>query len=61
MMKRCLDIVLAGLGLLLVLPLFPLIGLLIKLDSRGIDLVSHIPHPFSGAQRVFLGMPLNPT
>jgi FlaA1/EpsC-like NDP-sugar epimerase/lipopolysaccharide/colanic/teichoic acid biosynthesis glycosyltransferase len=34
-MKRCLDLVLACLGLLLVLPLFPLIGLLIKLDSRG--------------------------
>src|SRR5262245_17157635 len=35
MMKRCLDFVLACLGLLLVLPLFPVIGLLIKLDSRG--------------------------
>jgi lipopolysaccharide/colanic/teichoic acid biosynthesis glycosyltransferase len=35
MMKRCLDLVLACLGLMLVLPLFPLIGLLIKLDSRG--------------------------
>jgi len=35
MMKRCLDLVLACIGLLLVLPLFPLIGLLIKLDSRG--------------------------
>jgi FlaA1/EpsC-like NDP-sugar epimerase/lipopolysaccharide/colanic/teichoic acid biosynthesis glycosyltransferase len=34
-MKRCLDLVLACLGLLLVLPLFPVIGLLIKLDSRG--------------------------
>ena len=34
-MKRCLDFVLACLGLLLVLPLFPVIGLLIKLDSRG--------------------------
>jgi FlaA1/EpsC-like NDP-sugar epimerase/lipopolysaccharide/colanic/teichoic acid biosynthesis glycosyltransferase len=35
MMKRCLDLVLACIGLMLVLPLFPLIGLLIKLDSRG--------------------------
>ena len=35
MMKRCMDLILACLGLLLVLPLFPLIGLLIKLDSRG--------------------------
>jgi FlaA1/EpsC-like NDP-sugar epimerase/lipopolysaccharide/colanic/teichoic acid biosynthesis glycosyltransferase len=35
MMKRCLDLVLACLGLLLVLPLFPVIGLFIKLDSRG--------------------------
>ena len=35
MMKRCLDLVLACIGLLLVLPFFPLIGLLIKLDSRG--------------------------
>jgi FlaA1/EpsC-like NDP-sugar epimerase/lipopolysaccharide/colanic/teichoic acid biosynthesis glycosyltransferase len=35
MMKRCFDLVLACLGLMLVLPLFPLIGLLIKLDSRG--------------------------
>src|SRR5919109_4126629 len=35
MMKRCSDVVLACLGLLLVLPLFPVIGLLIKLDSRG--------------------------
>jgi FlaA1/EpsC-like NDP-sugar epimerase/lipopolysaccharide/colanic/teichoic acid biosynthesis glycosyltransferase len=34
-MKRCLDLVLACLGLLLVLPFFPVIGLLIKLDSRG--------------------------
>src|SRR5262244_2338215 len=35
MMKRCLDLVLACVGLLLVLPLFPIIGLLIKLDSWG--------------------------
>ena len=35
MMKRCIDLVLACIGLLLVLPFFPLIGLLIKLDSRG--------------------------
>src|SRR5215813_6409173 len=35
MMKRCLDLVLAYIGLLLVLPLFPVIGLFIKLDSRG--------------------------
>ncbi len=35
MMKRGLDLVLACLGLLLVLPFFPLIGLLIKLDSWG--------------------------
>ena len=35
MMKRCLDLVLACIGLMLVLPLFPLIVLLIKLDSRG--------------------------
>ena len=35
MMKRCLDLVLACIGLMLVLPLFPFIGLLIKLDSRG--------------------------
>src|ERR1044071_932154 len=35
MMKRCVDLVLACIGLLLVLPFFPLIGLLIKLDSRG--------------------------
>src|SRR5262245_47435646 len=35
MMKRCLDLVLACIGLVLVLPFFPLIGLLIKLDSRG--------------------------
>ena len=37
MMKRCLDLVLACLGLLLVLPLFPFIGLLIKLDSTGTE------------------------
>ena len=35
MMKRCIDLVLACIGLLLVLPFFPLIGLLIKLDSWG--------------------------
>jgi FlaA1/EpsC-like NDP-sugar epimerase/lipopolysaccharide/colanic/teichoic acid biosynthesis glycosyltransferase len=35
MMKRCLDLVFACLGLLLVLPFFPVIGLFIKLDSRG--------------------------
>jgi|RhiMetdeSRZDD1v2_1073273.scaffolds.fasta_scaffold22871_3 FlaA1/EpsC-like NDP-sugar epimerase/lipopolysaccharide/colanic/teichoic acid biosynthesis glycosyltransferase len=35
MMKRCCDLVLACIGLMLVLPLFPFIGLLIKLDSRG--------------------------
>ena len=34
-MKRCIDLVLACIGLILVLPLFPVIGLLIKLDSRG--------------------------
>src|SRR4029453_6515554 len=35
MMKRCLDVVFACIGLLLVLPLFPVIGLFLKLDSRG--------------------------
>jgi FlaA1/EpsC-like NDP-sugar epimerase/lipopolysaccharide/colanic/teichoic acid biosynthesis glycosyltransferase len=35
MMKRCIDLVLACIGLVLVLPLFPVIGLLIKRDSRG--------------------------
>ena len=35
MMKRCLDLVLACIGLLLVLPLSLVIGLFIKLDSRG--------------------------
>ena len=35
MIKRGIDLVLACLGLLLVLPFFPLIGLLIKLDSWG--------------------------
>jgi lipopolysaccharide/colanic/teichoic acid biosynthesis glycosyltransferase len=35
MMKRCLDLVFACIGLVLVLPLFPVIGLFIKLDSRG--------------------------
>src|SRR4030095_7544568 len=35
MMKRCLDVVFACIGLLLVLPLFPLIRLFIKRDSRG--------------------------
>ena len=34
-MKRCLDLVLACIGLLLVLPLSFVIGLFIKLDSRG--------------------------
>ena len=34
-MKRCIDLVLACIGLLLVLPFFPVIGLLIKLNSRG--------------------------
>ena len=34
-MKRCIDLVLACIGLILVLPFFPLIGLLIKLDSWG--------------------------
>ena len=34
-MKRCIDLVLACIGLILVLPFFPIIGLLIKLDSRG--------------------------
>ena len=35
MMKRCIDLVLACIGLVLVLLLFPVIGLLIKRDSRG--------------------------
>src|SRR5215468_4788837 len=35
MMKRCIDLVLVCIGLVLVLPLFPIIGLLIKRDSRG--------------------------
>src|SRR5215813_5667091 len=35
MMKRCRDFVLACIGLVLVLPLFPVIALLIKRDSRG--------------------------
>jgi len=35
MIKRCLDLVLACIGLVLVLPLFPVIGLFIKLNSRG--------------------------
>jgi FlaA1/EpsC-like NDP-sugar epimerase/lipopolysaccharide/colanic/teichoic acid biosynthesis glycosyltransferase len=34
-MKRCIDLVLACVGLILVLPFFPLIALLIKLDSWG--------------------------
>ena len=34
-MKRCIDLVLACIGLILVLPFFPVIGLLIKLDSWG--------------------------
>ena len=34
-MKRCIDLVLACIGLILVLPFFPLIALLIKLDSWG--------------------------
>src|SRR5512145_2340798 len=34
-MKRCIDLALACIGLMLVLPLFPIIGLWIKLDSRG--------------------------
>ncbi|GAB6059648.1 TIGR03013 family XrtA/PEP-CTERM system glycosyltransferase [Desulfonatronum parangueonense] len=33
--KRILDVISAGLGLLLTLPLFPVIALLIKLDSQG--------------------------
>jgi len=35
MPKRCLDLLLAGLGLLLLMPLFALIAILIKLDSPG--------------------------
>jgi FlaA1/EpsC-like NDP-sugar epimerase/lipopolysaccharide/colanic/teichoic acid biosynthesis glycosyltransferase len=35
MIKRGIDLLLAGIGLVLVLPFFPLVGLLIKLDSRG--------------------------
>jgi lipopolysaccharide/colanic/teichoic acid biosynthesis glycosyltransferase len=35
MIKRSIDLALVGIGLLLVLPFFPLLGLLIKLDSRG--------------------------
>src|SRR5438552_2706600 len=35
MMKRALDLVVAAVGLLLLWPLFLLIALLIKLDSRG--------------------------
>lgn len=33
--KRCLDSVLAGLGLLALMPLFPLVALAIRLDSPG--------------------------
>jgi lipopolysaccharide/colanic/teichoic acid biosynthesis glycosyltransferase len=33
--KRSLDIVLAVLGIIVALPLFPLVAILIKLDSRG--------------------------
>ena len=35
MLKRCLDLLLAGLGLLLLAPLFALIALAIKFDSHG--------------------------
>ena len=35
MLKRCLDLLLAGLGLLLLAPLFALIALAIKFDSAG--------------------------
>lgn len=35
MLKRCFDIVLASIGCVLLLPFFPLIALLIKLDSWG--------------------------
>src|SRR5262245_50371035 len=35
MIKRGIDLVLGCIGVLLVLPFFPLIGLLIKLNSRG--------------------------
>jgi FlaA1/EpsC-like NDP-sugar epimerase/lipopolysaccharide/colanic/teichoic acid biosynthesis glycosyltransferase len=38
MIKRGIDLVLVCIGLLLVLPFFPLLGLLIKLDSRGLVL-----------------------
>ena len=41
-MKRCLDLVFACLGLLLVLPFFPVIGLFIKFDSRGVSHLLHI-------------------
>ncbi len=33
--KRCLDTLLAGLGLLALMPLFPLVALAIRLDSPG--------------------------
>ena len=35
MLKRCIDLILACIGLVLTLPFLPLIALLIKLDSWG--------------------------
>ena len=42
LIKRTFDIVLSGLGLLVLLPLFPLIAIAIKLDSRGPILFSQV-------------------
>ena len=35
MLKRTLDIILSLIGIILVLPVFPIVALLIKLDSKG--------------------------
>jgi exopolysaccharide production protein ExoY len=40
-LKRCLDLVAAGLGLVVLAPLFALVGLAIKLESRGPLIFGH--------------------
>ena len=35
MLKRIIDVVISGIGLIILFPLFVIIGILIKLDSRG--------------------------
>lgn len=54
--KRCLDIAIAGLALLLTAPFWPLIALAIKLDSRGPVVFQQLRVGRAGADRTVLFM-----